>query len=114
MRGRGNLRERLKGVVNFVGGWMGEGCGTDLNSAGYAEAAPHIPFPTLWLYAAGDRYYSPGAIQGYVRAFTEAGGRATFTLYEKIPGNGHNLAMFVSTWKPAVDHYLETIGFARK
>jgi dienelactone hydrolase len=112
--GNGKYRGRLKGVINFVGGWMGDGCGTDLNSPGYTDAAPHISFPTLWLYATGDAYYSPQAIQGYVRAYTAAGGRAQVTLYDTVPGNGHRLPMFVSLWKPAVDQYLAAIGFARQ
>jgi dienelactone hydrolase len=111
--GQGAQRDRIKGVINFSGGWVGEGCGTDVNAAGYAAAAPHIPCPTLWLYAAGDRFYGPPAIQGYVRAFTEAGGRATFQLYDPLPSDGHRLVQFVSTWKPAVDAYLETIDIPR-
>jgi len=112
--GKGTHRDRIKGVINFSGGWVGEGCRTDFNAAGYAAAAPHISFPTLWLYAVGDRLYAPPAIQGYVRTFTEAGGRATFHLYDPLPGDGHRLAQFVSTWKPAVDAYLEALGFPRQ
>jgi dienelactone hydrolase len=112
--GQGKHRARIKGVINFVGGWLGEACHPDLNAAGYAAAAPHVSVPTLWLYAAHDRYYTPPAIQRYVRAFTEAGGRAAFTLYDTIPGDGHRLARFVSTWKPAVDAYLDALGLTQK
>jgi dienelactone hydrolase len=112
--GKGKHRSDVKGVINFVGGWMGEKCGTDLNSPGYAQTGKATKLAMLWLYSEGDSYYSPIAIRGYLDAFTKAGGKAKFTLYNNVPGNGHRLANFISIWKEEADQYLDSINFGNR
>jgi len=108
---RGRHRDRIRGVINFAGGWMGERCGTDLNSPGYAEAGRRSRPPMLWLYGEGDSYYSPDAIRGYFASFERAGGDGRLSLADGVPGNGHRLLDFLSMWKPEADRFLESLGF---
>lgn len=111
---KGKYKDRIKGVINFVGGWVGEGCPPgDHNFYGFREAGKLTSLPMLWLYAERDSYYSPKAIKSYFRVFTEAGGRAKFKIFEDIPGDGHRLAGFVVKWEKDVDSYLETINFGK-
>jgi len=111
--GNGKHRSKVKGVINFVGGWMGERCGTDLNSPVFAKAGKATKLPMLWLYSEGDSFYSPTAIKDYLKAFTKAGGNAEFKLYGSVPGDGHRLASFISAWKEAADQYLDSISFGK-
>lgn len=111
---KGKYKERIKVVINFVGGWVGEGCpGGDHNFYGFREAGKLTSLPMLWLYAERDSYYSPEAINGYFKAFTKAGGRAELRIFGDIPGNGHALAGFVAKWEKDVDSYLESINFGK-
>jgi dienelactone hydrolase len=107
---RGRHRDRLRAVVNFAGGWSGERCG-DRNSPGYADAGARSRLPMLWLYGAGDRYYSDSAIRGYFEAFEKAGGNGRFVLVGGLPRDGHRLVDFVPTWKRYADRFLESLGF---
>lgn len=113
---KGKYRDKIKGVINFVGGWVGEGCnigGIDHNSIAFYEAGKLTSLPMLWLYGERDSYYSPKAINAYFKAFTEAGGRAEFRIFGDIPVDGHRLTAFVVKWKKDVDSYLEGINFGK-
>lgn len=114
---KGKFKHKIKGVINFVGGWVGEGCsrvsGIDSNSNDFREAGELTSLPMLWLYAEGDSYYSPNAITGYLNAFRRAGGRTEFKIFSDIPGDGHRLASFVTKWKKDVNDYLEAINFGK-
>lgn len=114
---KGKFKHKIKGAINFVGGWVGEGCsrisGVDSNAIDYREAGKLTSLPMLWLYAEHDSYYSPKAISGYLNAFREAGGRAEFKIFGDIPGDGHRLAGFMAKWKREVDNYLNAINFGK-
>jgi dienelactone hydrolase len=107
----GRWPEAVKGVVNFVGGWMSEGCVPDANGHFFREAAKTAAVPMLWLYAERDSYYSVPAIRRYRAAFEQAGGRGPFALFPEIGGNGHALAQKPLFWRPALDAYLQALGF---
>jgi dienelactone hydrolase len=51
--------EQVLGVLNFVGGWVGEGCSTagEINSALF-QRGWNFSRPTLWLYGQHDSFYS--------------------------------------------------------
>lgn len=51
----GTHPEQIAGVVNFVGGWVGEGCRTarDINGALFRRGST-FRGPTLWLYGRRD------------------------------------------------------------
>jgi dienelactone hydrolase len=106
----GRRPEAVKGVINFVGGWMSEGCVPDANELFFREAARTATVPMLWLYADQDFYYSASAIRRYRAAFEEGGGRGPFDLFPDIGGNGHSLVQKPLFWRPAVDAYLQALG----
>lgn len=96
------------GAVNFVGGWIGEGCGDHLliNRALFNEAGGH-PGPTLWLYGANDSFYSLAYSQANYDSFTSSGGMGSFNSYTRAPGlNGHFLINDPDLWQIDIDAFL--------
>lgn len=108
----GRRPKTVKGVINFVGGWMYDGCFPDYNGRFLAEGAEKAAVPMLWLYAENDKYYSAGSIKRYRATFEKAGGRGPFYLFRDIGGDGHYLASKPLFWRPAVDEYLNELGLS--
>jgi dienelactone hydrolase len=108
----GRRADMVKGVINFVGGWMGESCFPDSNAGFFAEAAKKATFPMIWLYADNDNYYSTAAIKTYRAAFEKAGGKGPFHLFKDIGGNGHYLSSKPLFWRPVLDEYLNQLGLS--
>jgi len=99
------------GAVNFVGGWLGEGCGDylEVNRTLFVEGAD-FPGETLWLYANNDSFYSVAHSRSNFDAYTAAGGLGTFEVYTRAPGlNGHFLTNDPQLWGPDVDTYLDQL-----
>jgi dienelactone hydrolase len=107
---KGKYRSNVKGVINFVGGWVGGRCPNDFNRWSYGEFGQSTTLNMLWLYAEGDSYYSPTAIHGYVQAFRDSGGVADFHLFRQVPENGHRLANYPDLWQATVDKYLDALA----
>ncbi len=96
------------GAVNFVGGWLAEGCG-DHREANRTlfEAGARFPGPSLWLYAANDSFYSLPYSRANFQAFAAAGGLGTFAEFSRAPGlNGHFLINDPQLWESVMDGYL--------
>ena len=96
------------GAINFVGGWIGEGCGDyrQINRSLFVAGAA-FPGWSLWLYAPDDSFYSLDYSVTNFDAFTAAGGLATFETIPRAPGlNGHFLINDPELWTAAVDDYL--------
>ncbi len=96
------------GAVNFVGGWLGEGCGDhrQVNRALVGSAA-RFPGQSLWLYATNDSFYSLPYSRENFQAFAAAGGLGTFAEFSRAPGlNGHFLVNDPPLWETAMDDYL--------
>ncbi len=57
------------GAINFVGGWLGEGCGdyVDVNRTLFVEGAM-FPGSSIWLYANNDSFYSVAHSQANFKA----------------------------------------------
>lgn len=73
-----------RGVVNFVGGWIGEGC-TDavtVNRSTFVTAAASQT-PSLWLYGENDPFYSVPHSRANFDAFERAGGQGTFRVFRR-------------------------------
>jgi dienelactone hydrolase len=99
------------GAVNFVGGWLGEGCGDylEVNRTLFVEGAD-FPGETLWLYANNDSFYSVAHSRSNFDAYTAAGGLGAFEVYTRAPGlNGHFLTNDPQLWGPDVDTYLDQL-----
>jgi dienelactone hydrolase len=99
------------GAINFVGGWLGEGCGdyVIVNQTLFIAGAA-FPDDSLWLYANNDSFYSVAHSQANFDAYTNAGGLATFNVYTRAAGlNGHFLTNDPHLWGPEVDAYIAAL-----
>jgi dienelactone hydrolase len=100
--------QRLAGVINFVGGWMGDGCAqvVQINPVLFRRGAGY-PRPTLWLYGTGDSFYKLPHSRANFEAFRAAGGQGRFIAYEMPAGqNGHFIADRPDLWQGDVDSYV--------
>ena len=100
------------GAINFVGGWLGEGCGDyrRVNEDLFVDGAAY-PGETLWIYAERDSFYSLTHSRGNFDAFSAAGGLGTFAVLERAPGlNGHFVINDLDRWSPVVTDYLARAG----
>jgi dienelactone hydrolase len=98
----------FEGVLNFVGGWLGEGCvdATAVNRSAFARGAASGD-ASLWLYGENDSFYSLAHSRGSFDAFVAAGGQGTFLTYARAPGlNGHFLVNDPALWTGDLDAYL--------
>ena len=100
--------EETRGVINFVGGWMGDGCeqADKINQSLLVKGA-RFPQQTLWLYGRDDLFYSIAHSRSNFEAFRNAGGTGAF--FEiTVPGenNGHWVLVVPPLWEEDVEAYL--------
>ena len=98
-------------IVNFVGGWLAETCGTAaaVNKALFRRGADYRR-PTLWLYGKGDATFSIEHSRANFDAFVQAGGKGKF--YDlAVPNStrGHLLIAWPERWLPLVEQYLKDL-----
>jgi pimeloyl-ACP methyl ester carboxylesterase len=103
--------DQVLGVINFVGGWLAETCGTAaaVNSALFQRGASY-PRPTLWLYGKGDATFSIQHSRANFEAFRQAGGKGRFydlPVPNSIPG--HLLFLWPERWLPLALPYLQDL-----
>ena len=100
------------GVINFVGGWLGEGCAdaVTVNRSTFEEAADQSS-PVLWLYGENDPFYSVSHSRGNYDAFVAAGGSGAFRLYRRgdPAASGHLILNEPALWRADVDRLLSTV-----
>lgn len=96
------------GAVNFVGGWVSEGCGDyrAINRALFVDGA-RFPGPSLWLYGENDSFYSLAYSRTNFESFSMAGGLGQMVELARAPGlNGHFIINDLESWSPPMDTYL--------
>lgn len=109
----GQHPEQVRGVINFVGGWSGRRCVTDVNQTLFTRGARH-PGEILWLYGENDSFYSLAHSRRNFAAFQAAGGTGTFLEFDAPPGaNGHRIVEHPTLWTDAVETYLIRRGLGR-
>ena len=99
------------GALNFVGGWLGEGCGDyrQVNRELFVRGAA-FPGRTLWLYGRNDTFYSLDHSRSNHDAYTVAGGLGDFAVFQREPGlNGHFLINDPPLWGPVVEDYVQAL-----
>jgi dienelactone hydrolase len=99
---------RFRGAINFVGGWLGEGCGdfAAVNRTLFEDGAAGMA-PALWLYARNDSFYGIGHSRGNFDAFVAAGGTGEFHEYSRAAGlEGHYLINDPPLWGAAVSAFM--------
>jgi dienelactone hydrolase len=106
----GTHPDQIGGVINFVGGWLGEGCTTAkvVNQTLFGRGA-RFRKPMLWLYGQRDTFYSMPHSQDNFAAFRRAGGQGTFLEFDVPSGNGHAVLGFVQLWSAAIGNYLDAL-----
>jgi dienelactone hydrolase len=101
----------FRGAVNFVGGWLGEGCG-DYRSVNRMlfEAGAAFAGATLWLYGLNDSFYGLEHSRSNFAAFTARGGIGEFHEFRRAPGlNGHFLVNDPALWAFTMDEYVDRL-----
>ena len=102
---------RFIGVLNFVGGWVGDDCSYSnlINGEGFRRGAAY-PNATLWLYGENDPFYKISHSRTNFHAFQAAGGIGEFHVFNLGVGqSGHGLISMRSHWQSAVMRYLDQI-----
>jgi dienelactone hydrolase len=105
---------QISGVINFVGGWLGEGC----SSAGAVnqnlfERGAHYGRPTIWLYGQGDLFYSIAHSRSNFAAFEKAGGQGSFFEFGGSPNPGHLVFFHPDLWSGPLGKYLDSLANAQ-
>lgn len=101
----------FRGVVNFVGGWLGEGCSDAVAvNRGAFVAAAAFPGATAWLYGENDPFYGIAHSRANHDAFRAAGGQGAFSVYRRAAGlSGHLIINDPSLWSSELDTYLHSL-----
>jgi dienelactone hydrolase len=103
--------EQVAGVINFVGGWLGEFSpnGSTVNRLLFIRGATYRR-PTIWLYGQNDTFYSIAHSQDNFSAFEKAGGLGKFIEFDMPPGQGHFVIARPNLWSGPVDSYLKSLA----
>ncbi|MGE4243163.1 alpha/beta hydrolase family protein [Ramlibacter sp.] len=93
--------DSVVGVVNFNGGWLGQGCvGYERINPELFRDAARFQGPTTWLYGTKDNYYPIAHCRGIFDDFISKGGRGDF---HAVRGGGHMLVLRPEFWRSALD-----------
>jgi len=96
------------GAINFVGGWIAEGCGDyrTVNETLFVNGAA-TPVESLWLYGENDSFYSLDYSRSNFDAFVAAGGLGSLFELTRAPGhNGHFVLNDPESWGPLMNDFL--------
>lgn len=107
----GKRPEAVSGVINFAGGWLGDGCDTavEVNQTLFRRGA-NYPLQTLWLYGYDDQFYQMPHCEANFAAFQEVGGRGEFIRFT-VPGNhaGHDVIWHPPLWSDRVASFVDQL-----
>ncbi len=108
----GRHPDKVKGVVNFVGGWISDGAGTAsrINQTIFGFGT-NFKQKTLWLYGHDDPFYAVAHSKQNFDAFVAAGGKGTFHEFQLPQGSGHVVHEWPDVWQPPVRDYMCEIGY---
>jgi dienelactone hydrolase len=83
----GTRPTRFTGVINFVGGWVGDDCGTveAINTVSFKRGAAFAK-PMLWLYGENDPFYKIAHSRKNFDVFIAAGGNGVFKVFSPTVG----------------------------
>ena len=98
------------GVLNFVGGWINEGCrfAEPINQELFGRGATYDR-PTIWLYGRGDSFYSIAHSRKNFVSFEKAGGHGKFIEFDRPADIGHNVIHYPDLWTQSVSEYLDAL-----
>lgn len=102
----------LAAVISFAGGRGSradnEVCSEDALIAAFGAYGKTARVPTLWIYAANDKYFGPELARKMHAAYVQSGGRAQLIEAAAFGSDGHALysAPGIPIWTPMVDEFL--------
>jgi dienelactone hydrolase len=103
--------EQTLGVINFVGGWLSDGCpAAEFVNQSLFERGARYGQPTIWLYGQGDHFYSIAHSRENFVAFEKAGGHGKFLEFDMPSDIGHNVIHYPDLWAGPVGDYLNSIS----
>jgi hypothetical protein len=103
--------EQTLGVINFVGGWLGEKSpGADLVNQTLFQRGARYDQPTIWLYGQGDIFYSIDHSRKNFAAFEKAGGQGKFIEFDVPSDVGHNVIHYPDLWAGPIGDYLNSLS----
>ena len=103
--------EQISGVINFVGGWLGEACSSaSAVNRTLFERGAHYGRPTIWLYGAGDPFYSIAHSRANFAAFEKAGCHGSFLEFGGSPNPGHLVFADPELWSVPLGNYLDALA----
>jgi pimeloyl-ACP methyl ester carboxylesterase len=107
---------KVRGVINFAGGWWGDSWihmdvseFAAFNTTQFAEAGATAHVPMLWLYGENDSYYSRAHIERNFSTFQERGGCGRLIVFDGIRKDGHALLAWPDKWRAVVADYLAAL-----
>lgn len=103
--------DAVAGVINFVGGWMGDACpAADEINLGLLRRGAASPAPMIWLYGQDDTYYDNGTPARLFDVVRQDGANATLHMFDvQGANNGHYILAVPTLWQSTVSALLETI-----
>jgi dienelactone hydrolase len=107
----GTRPTRFQGVVNFVGGWVGDDCNTVelINTVSFKRGAAYLK-PMLWLYGENDPFYKMEHSRKNFDSFISAGGKGVFKVFSPATGqSGHGLVAMPNLWLKDLTSYLDQL-----
>ena len=103
--------EQTLGVINFVGGWLGEKSpGADLVNQTLFQRGARYDQPTIWLYGQGDIFYSIDHSRKNFAAFEKAGGKGKFIEFDVPSDVGHDVIHYPDLWAGPIAGYLNSFS----
>jgi dienelactone hydrolase len=107
----GKHPQQVDGVINFVGGWVGEHCvNAPYINGSLFEMGGAFPHPTIWLYGNHDSTYGLDHSRANFAAFQKAGGKGSFAEFEPpATANGHFIHTYPQLWSDTLAKYLGTL-----
>ncbi len=96
----GEHPDKFKGIINFVGGWIGSGCPTaeGINGSLFVRGAA-TDLESIWLYGENDSFYPMSHSESNFGKFIAAGGKGKFHRVDVEPDqNGHFIGAYPQKW----------------
>ncbi len=103
--------EQIFAIINFVGGWVGDGCTTaSAINQNLFEQGARFKRPMLWLYGRHDPFYSISHSRENFAAFQKAAGQGSFLEFDVPGGYGHDVIRHPQLWSAPIGNYLDSLA----
>ena len=107
--------DRVLGVIDFVGGWMGTRCpnAAVINRTLFEQGA-RFTGPTVWFYGHHDAFYPIEHSRRNFALFRDAGGQGVFQEFD-VPGDrGHGVIRYPDLWRDPLTRFLAALATPSK